>query len=173
MLYVGVDIGRTVDMTAIVGVEYSAPRFVTRMIKTLHNVEFDSQVFELDLIMRRRDVIHMSIDETGIGKPIAESLRKRWGARVTPVTFTNQIKEAMILELRRLFERREIVIPMDDELIDHLHSLRRMPTASGNQIKYDCVSTRHHSDLAWALALAVWSPTKRMDVNQLSGMRVR
>jgi phage FluMu gp28-like protein len=59
------------------------------------------------------------------------------------VNFTRAVKESMMTNLKSLFEKGELKIPRNQELILQLHSIER-----------ESYSAKGHDDAAWALALA-------------------
>jgi phage FluMu gp28-like protein len=74
---------------------------------------------------------------------------------VEAVTFTNAVKSDLATTLRRAFEDRQLRIPIDQQVREDLHSVRRIVTAAGN-IRFDAERDQaSHADRFWALALAL------------------
>ena len=71
------------------------------------------------------------IDSTGVGDPIAESL-KRDGYPMMEYKYTNASKKFLIENLALKIERREISFPKIDILIDELESFGYEYTPSRN-----------------------------------------
>lgn len=72
----------------------------------------------------------------------------------------------MATSVRIAFERGDIVIPQDKELIQEIHSIKR-DTSIGGRVTYDVEKNeRHHGDRFWALALALFegSASKRSGI---------
>jgi phage FluMu gp28-like protein len=55
----------------------------------------------------------------------------------------------------RLFQRKDIVLPRDRELVGQIHSIKRRVLASG-KVSFDAERTTRggHADRFWAIALA-------------------
>ncbi len=152
-LYMGVDIGRKKDLTVIWLWEKLGDVFWTRMVKRLSKAPFRLQqdVLYLYLPFVRR----CCIDATGLGMQLAEEAVEKYGSRVEAVTFTNTVKEDLAVTLRRRFEDRQIRIPIDREIREDIHSVKKFTTAAGN-IRFDAERTdAGHADHFWAGALGV------------------
>lgn len=103
-----------------------------------------------DLIDRFRPT-RVVVDETGLGRKLAQDLKERHGGLIEPITFTNPIKEQMALNVKGLMERNRIWIPFDNKKIAHqIHAIQRSVTISGNTT----YAGKPHDDMFWALALA-------------------
>lgn len=151
-VYLGIDIGRKVDATEFIFLDALGVQCGRVSMK---NTPFSEQLAFARECMER--VLRICIDATGIGMNLAESLTNEFGSRVVAVTFTNQIKEMLMTNLHVAFEKRpdgkRITIINDRDLINQLHAMKRLPTASGIRFDVDD-SEKHHGDAAWALALA-------------------
>jgi phage FluMu gp28-like protein len=154
-LYVGVDVGRTKDLTVIKVVELvGGVHFVRAMIE-MQNVEFSTQEATLYPILALPQVRRACIDSSGLGRQFAERARQRFGAKVEGVTFTGPVKEELAYPLKAAFEDRSIRIPDNKFLIADLRSIRKETTASGNTRFAGERTSNGHSDRFWALALAL------------------
>ena len=111
----------------------------------------------------------MAVDETGLGGPLADALIQKHGSRVTAVHFGLQSKARLATGLKYAFEDRRVRVPVDSDVRESLHSVRRKITAAQN-VTYESSETRggDHSDYFWALALAVDSAD--VDVGPVSWM---
>jgi phage FluMu gp28-like protein len=154
-LYLGMDIGRKRDLTAIWLAELVGEVLWTRRIVELEKTPFRDQrdvLFSLLPHVRRA-----CIDATGLGMQLAEEAQERFGTyRVEAVTFTPAVKEELAMGLLRRFQDRAIRIPPSPRIRQDLHSVRKYVTAAGN-VRYDSERTEAsgHADRFWALALAV------------------
>lgn len=153
-MYLGVDIGRKRDLTVMWICEKLGDVFWARHIRCLEKAPFRVQREELfDLIPYCR---RTCIDATGLGMQLAEECQERFGTyAVEPVTFTQPVKEDLAVTLRRRFEDREVRIPVDREIREDIHSVKKTTTSAGN-IRFDAERNESgHADRFWALALAV------------------
>lgn len=148
-LVFGVDIGRKIDKTAIIGVGQDN---VVKFKATLERKPFKEQREFLQRLLPFASV--MRIDRNGIGEQLAEELQTMDSA-VVPVTVTSDLKMEGFIAMRRMFEQREITIPDDIELKRALNLIERVQM--GASITFDAPRTDKtgHSDLAFALMFAV------------------
>ena len=153
--YLGVDVGRRHDRTAISVVQQLGNVYYAYPVETMARTEFAIQRAGIRHIWSERKIQRGAIDESGIGMQLAEDLRRELG-NIEPVTFTNAIKEALVVTVKRLLEARRLVLPEDDKgLISDMHSIKKEITIAGN-VRYDAErSESGHADRFWALALAV------------------
>ena len=152
--YLGMDIGRKKDLSVIWLVEQVGDVAWTRRVIEIERRPFREQremLFDLLPHVRRA-----CIDSTGLGMQLAEEAQERFGTyRVESVSFTQAVKEELAFGLRRKFEDRTARIPVDRNIREDLHSVRKVTTAAGN-IRFDAVRTdQGHADRFWSLALAI------------------
>jgi phage FluMu gp28-like protein len=155
-LYIGVDIGRTHDLTVIWVMEKFAGVSATRRVICLANTTFDGQERELYELLKLPQVRRCCIDNTGIGRQFAERAQKKFGTyKVEPVNFTGPVKEELAYPVRAAFEDRSIRIPNDNFIRADLRAIKKETTASGN-IRFAADRGKDgHADRFWALALAL------------------
>jgi phage FluMu gp28-like protein len=152
----GMDIGRRKDLTEIIllGQNEMLDTLPYRLHISLDRVEFDGQ----EAVARKvLDVLPMTsflIDQNGIGMQIAENLSAYPAAQ--GVDFTNATKQLWAVETKLRFQRGQVPIPLDRDLMYQIHSIRRKPTAAGNMVFEIEEGEKHHADMFWALALAIW-----------------
>lgn len=152
-IYIGVDIGRKRDLTVIWLWEKLGDVFWTRMISRLYKAPFRLQqdVLSMFIPFARRTCI----DATGIGMQLAEEMIMKFGSKVEAITFSNAVKEDLAVTLRRKFEDRQLRIPIDRQIREDIHSVKKFTTAAGN-IRFDAERTEQgHADHFWAAALGV------------------
>ncbi len=154
-LCIGVDVGRKRDLTVIWIIQREYDHLITRAVYERQNETFQNQFDLLASLLDNKHVHRLAIDAGGIGMQLAESLVDRAGQhRVTPVTFTNTIKNELANKLRIHFENRSIRIPVDPDIRNDFHSLRRTITTTG-LARFDAQrSQTGHADRFWAAALA-------------------
>jgi phage FluMu gp28-like protein len=155
-LYLGVDIGRTGDLTVIWVLEKLGDGRYTRKIITLKNTPFAEQEAALYEILALPNCRRCCIDQTGIGRQFAERAQIQFGQyKVEGVTFTREVKEKLAYPLKAAFEDRTLRVPDDRMVQSHLRSVGKETTASGN-VRFTAERTKDgHADLFWALALAL------------------
>jgi phage FluMu gp28-like protein len=78
-LYVGVDVGRTHDLTVILVIERVSRSLFTRKIVTLQGVAFSEQESALYEILAIPGVKRCCIDSTGLGMQFAERAQQKFG----------------------------------------------------------------------------------------------
>lgn len=157
-LYVGMDIGRSKDLSVIiVGGKVGDALHVTR-VEVLQRMPFAEQLAVLSGILEERRVRRCCIDATGIGAMLSEEAARRH-ACVEGVVFSAASKGEMFSAMRRRFEDRTIRIPVSRDLREDLHAVERNVSSSGN-ISYSAARTADgHSDRASALALMIRAAT--------------
>lgn len=155
-LYAGFDVARRGDLSVIWLWEKVNGVFWPRLIMELANCPFWAQEFFCDQLMQI-GVRRMSIDQTGLGEGIAESLGRRWSVhRAEPVHFGKaMVKQELAEGMRPKFQDRTLRVPIDNKVRDDFHSITKETTASGN-VRY--VGERNmngHADRFWAAALGL------------------
>ena len=154
--YAGFDVGRKRDLSALWVLEKIGDVFWTRILRTFDRVSFSAQEGAINTLLQSRAVKRLCIDSTGIGLQLSERLQNKWGKyRVEAINFTGPVKSELAMPLRRLFEDKLIRIPMDDQVREDLHSIRKIVTAANNvRLDADRSETDGHADRFWSLALA-------------------
>lgn len=154
-LYWGVDIGRTRDETAIIGVGKNAEgQVVVRAIREMKRKSFGEQREELGRLLMLPQTGMMGIDRGGIGMNLYEDMQMQFPALVRGYNFAPAVKDRLARVLKRAFEERRIRIPNDAGLVQQILSIKRSPTRT-NIFSYDTDDKTHHADKFWALAIAV------------------
>lgn len=154
-VYIGVDIGRRKDLTVIWVLEKLAGMWLTRKVIKLKKTPFEEQKKIISEVFLKSRCRRLRIDETGIGMNIAEDLRKRFGVRVEPVTFTLATKEEMAFAVHNVMEDKSLRIPDDREITAAFRRVRKEVSSSGN-LRFVAEATDDgHADEFWALGLAI------------------
>jgi len=155
-LYLGVDVGRTSDLTVIWMLERFSGQYFTRAVICMQNKTFSEQEAALYDLLALPAVKRTCIDSTGLGMQFAERAQEKFGTyRVEPVRFTGPVKEELAYPVRSLFEDKAVKIPKDDQIRADLRGIKKVTTAAGN-IRFEADrGANGHSDRFWALALAV------------------
>jgi len=154
--YVGNDIGRRRDLAVIWVLEEVGDVLWTREVCVMKKKSFAEQDAEFDRVMEKYNVARACMDQTGMGeKPVEDAKRRHGEYRVEGVLFTGPAKLDMAMPVRRKFEDRLVRVPMDRQIRDDLHSVKKITTSAGN-IRFDAERSQDsHADRFWALALAV------------------
>ena len=156
-MLVGIDIGRYEDLTALVFVEKQDDKFIVRKCEAWRNVSYAEQEKRMQYYFSKYMIENANIDATGLGEHLAENLSRKF-TFVHPVKFTHELKEKLVLNLKRMMQNGKIVLPDNPKLINSIRAIKRRFT-EGNIIKFEA-DRRHdigHADLFWALALAVFN----------------
>lgn len=152
--YAGYDVGRKHDLSVLWVLERIGDVYWTRIVRELDRVKFTAQGELLSMLMNKRSVKRLCIDETGIGMEMTERLRHKFFSRVEGVMFTLSVKAELAMPLRRLFEDKLVRIPSSSAVREDLHKVRKIVTAANN-VRLDAASDEEgHADRFWALALA-------------------
>ena len=162
-LYIGFDVARKKDLSVISVFEKKGSVCYLRHFLELANVRFSDQKRILYKLMQHEKVKRLCIDSTGIGMQMAEDTQLEFGkSRVEPITFTNKSKEELAYKLYYAFQDRNIRFPNIEEIKDDIHSMRRIPTATGS-IRFDAdrSETDGHADRFWSFALAIFAATNK------------
>lgn len=151
-LYIGVDIARKDHLCVIDAGEKIGDVVWDRMRIELRNASFAEIEDELYGLMELPQVRRACIDATGLGMQLAEAARKKFGARIEPVTFTAEVKESLAYALRTALEKRLLRLDPDPKLRADLRGIRKEVTAAGN-LRFGGESKDSHCDRFWAKAL--------------------
>ena len=153
--YIGVDIGRAHDLTAIAELAAVGEELRLVDLETIERAPFAEQRELLWSRLSRPAVRGVAIDATGIGAQLAEETLAKFGSRVEPVQFTNAVKNGLFQSLHRAMEESRLVLPADRELREDINAMHRKISTGGN-IQFTAPRRPDgHSDRACALALAV------------------
>ena len=152
-LYVGMDVGRSKDLSVIVTAVRLGDVLAVTDVAELKRMPFADQLEVLLGKCSDSRVRGVRIDSTGIGAMLAEEAAKKLGARCQGVQFTVASKGEMYALMRRKFEERSIRIPVDRNLREDLHAVQRLVSTGGNVTYSAPRNADGHSDRAAALAL--------------------
>lgn len=176
-IYIGVDVGRYRDVTAIWLWERSARPpsipdassqstssrridddilFVTRGLIVLAAAPFAEQETVLAGLLESPAVRRCCLDASGMGLQLAERLASRYGEhRVEGITFTAALKSELAVTLRMRAERGQLQIPVDEAIVADWHSITRL-ASHGGHVRYDADrASGGHGDRFWAAALGL------------------
>lgn len=154
-LYLGVDVGRSRDLTVFWLVELCGDVLYTRDVKVFCGVPFSEQEVALHSYLSLPSLRRAAIDQSGLGRQFAERAQQRYSSsRIEGVSFTSSAKEMLAYPLRTRFEDSAIRIPDDIDIRADIRAVRKETTAAGG-IRFCAERTSDgHADRFWALALA-------------------
>ena len=156
---IGVDLGRKVDFTALVGL--NSKRRVFHVEKFQVDWAQQRQKIATRVMGFMPNVPFLEVDATGIGDQFVPNLREA-GLQVEPyIIGTNIAKTSLIDHLRVQFEQNAITIPDEADLLYELDTFEFQAkeedgkTKSIERYQYGA-PPGGHDDLVIALALAAW-----------------
>lgn len=153
--FLGVDIGRAHDLTAIAELAAVGEELRLVDLETIERAPFAEQRELLWSRLSSPAVRGVAIDATGIGAQLAEETRAKFGSKVDAVQFTNATKNGLFQALHRAMEESRLVLPADRELREDINAMHRKISTGGN-IQFTAPRRPDgHSDRACAIALAV------------------
>jgi len=174
--YLGLDLGKIRDPSALVVVERTGWRLVVRYAERMplglpypRIVERVREIVQSDELRGNCTVV---VDATGLGAPVVDMLAAaRLGCELTPVVITGGErgagkgtvpKKELMAEVQMLLERRRLKIGKLREgarLMRELGDIRI--SYSGGRARMGADGAGEHDDLAIALALACWRAKRR------------
>lgn len=174
----GMDIGRTRNTTEIIllGDSRNTNSLPYRLHITLDRVEFDDQKSVVSKLLTTLPVTAFLIDKNGMGMDLAEKISATY-PQAQGYDFTNPSKELLAVETKLRAQRAEVPIPLERDLSYQIHSIRRKVTAAKNSVYDTEGNEKHHADMFWAWALAIWAgksdgvTTATVGANPLSDWR--
>lgn len=156
-LFIGMDVGRKNDLSAIVLFELLGERVILRHIHTMRDVEFVDQRKALyGLIdMHRQHLKKVKIDR-GFNPEIAERAERDYPGLCEGISMGQVWQGRLAGRILDLFETRRIEIPRDDELRSDLQRVEQVGITKGGQpiVKSERDKTGH-ADRFWAMAAAL------------------
>ncbi len=154
--YIGVDIGRSHDLTAIAVFVLIGSVFHLKKIEVLKNVEFQSQYDTICRVIHEESPVSCLIDKGVIGMQLAEMLEKKYGF-CKGVQFNPLFINDIVTNGKKLMEQGNFRIYDDRDLITQFHSIQRVVTAQNNVKFASERNSKGHSDMAWACLLGLFA----------------
>ena len=153
-IYIGIDIGRTNDLTAIAAITEVSGRFYLKRLEIMKSSSFGEQKETIMQIFSEEEPAFVIIDKGGIGLQLAEELEESYNF-VKGIVLTNSIKNDAVTFTKKLMEEKDFKFTDDRDLISEFHSIERNITAS-NSIRFNSPRTKKgHGDRAWSVILAL------------------
>lgn len=154
-IYVGIDVGRMQDLTAIEGFQLVDGKYYHVLEKIMRGIDIPTQVSEIERLHEKHDFSAIVVDKTGLGMGLYDYLRKNIGGRVRGVTFTREVKTKIATNLRNKMQDDEVYMIRNNHFMDIIHS-----------VPYDTLNSSRdssgHADQFWACALALMKPSSRV-----------
>lgn len=152
-LFIGFDLGRKKDQSAMAVLDLNGGKFETRMTVSMVDTPFSSQREAVEAAIRQCAAFRM--DATGAGMDMGERMERAFPAIAKGVTFTSKSKGMMVAGMFGALSEKKIVIPAERNIIGELASVRETVGESGNRLYHAAAGVKHHADMAWALMLAL------------------
>ncbi len=153
----GLDVGRKKDTTELFFVGLGANGLLPlRLMISLSNMPFEFQEEIVFYAMRVLPVVRLLIDQTGLGRNLAENVVKAWPYKSAGVNFTQASKQMWASDLKKSLQGLAVRIPPERDLAYQLHSVKRV--VRGTMLTFDVEQDskeRGHGDMFWALSLAI------------------
>ena len=156
-VYLGIDIGTRRDLFVIYVFELVGDVLWEREVIARKRIRFAEMDQLIDEVFLKYNVVRACMDQTGMGEKMVEDAQRRHGSmRVEGVLFTAPTKLILATQGKQAFEDRKLRIHMaDPALRADLHSLKKIPTATG-AARFDADATENgHADRAWACFLGI------------------
>jgi len=154
--YAGYDPGGKMDPAGLIIVTKNKNGYEVRYARTWLGQDYTTTDFAVVDICKEMNVEKLFVDQTGLGSPILEHLNEIYQKeRVQGIFRTHKRKEEVLLNLKLLLEQKLIRLPNDRELLANLNCITYERSHTGNYYFKHGQGT--HDDLAYALALAVWT----------------
>ena len=122
-----------------------------------NGIDFESQAKYIYNLCQKYNVEHMGIDVSGMGVGVFELVKKFYPG-ATPITYSVEVKNRMVLKTKQLISRRQIEFDAGwTDLALAFLTIHKAGTPSGRQISYQSsrTATTGHADLAWSLMHAI------------------
>ena len=153
----GFDVGRDENNSELILVEEIPSEGnlqIVRLLVSMKKTEFRQQFNILDKIFGMIPIKKLKIDSTGMGRNLAEDLKRKFHSRIEDINFTNENKNGMATNLKLRMEDQSIALPSNRDLKRQIHSVKRV-VSTNSIVKFEVTKNRmHHGDKFWALALA-------------------
>ena len=153
ILYAGWDIARNQDLSVIWLSELVGDVSWTRGVIEMRNTPTPDQLREARALMPL--VRRLTIDKTGMGVVMFETLEREFPGRVEGVQFSSQTKEAMAVLAKRRMEEMKVRLPDSNRVRQAFRAVKRTVNAVG-QVRFDAEHDARagHADHWWAFCLA-------------------
>lgn len=150
-LYVmGVDLAKYSDWTVLTVWDVERRHMVA--FDRFNQIEWAFQERRIQQMAERYNHAQIVPDATGVGDPVVERLQ-RLGLHVSPVKFSNAVKNRLIEDMAMMMEKREVTFPNIPEVLHEL-SVFGVDTTRAGSIRYGAPGG-YHDDIVISMALAM------------------
>lgn len=151
-LYLGMDVGRTKDLSVLWTWEKIGDVCWCREVLVMDGWNFRRQK---DAVRQRitRDVVKLQIDKGLIGYQLAEELEREYPAIVEGVQLTAGRQGQLASLIRVAFAERKVRVPDDPVLRDDFRLVKQVDSRNGVPVIQTERSAVGHADRFWAAAL--------------------
>jgi phage FluMu gp28-like protein len=175
-LFVGVDVGRSQDLTVITVLEKLQNLYLVRAMLRHRNLRLPDQQALLEVACRSPRFAGAQIDMTGLGLGLYEYTRQKFGNRIQGLNFASSLPlgpnlirnpqsavrndrapapEVLATRLLQAYESKAIRHPIDPLLREDLRTPERVTTPDGRVSIVASRGENGHADHFWSLALAL------------------
>ncbi len=154
--YAGIDLGKLNDHTVVAIIKHDQDLLKLTFIHEYPLGTLYSHVIgEIASANKGMQFQKLLIDQTGVGEPITEELKNQDVTNTEGITFTTQVKEKLLNNLKLTMQQNRLKLPYNRQLIEQI-----------NQQQYEYTKTGHltfkhpqgtHDDQLWALSLATYA----------------
>ena len=172
--YWGVDFAKKRDETAVIILEKArqpdgSTKLITRQWFTWAKMDYSDQIGRLGQLRHHLPCGKGIFDQSGVGEPVMEDI-KRVVPNAQGLVFSDTVKLDLLGRLRTWMEatqRRKqqptladpnvpsLKVPNDKKLVMQLNSITYETSKTGRILFREERKEKIHSDMAWALAMAV------------------
>ena len=153
--YIGVDVGRSHDRTAILVIREVGNSFYLTRKEVLDKMKFDEQIKIISQVFYEEQPERVLIDKGAIGMQLAETLTEKYGF-CEGVNFTNTFISEIVTNAKKIFEQKNFKFNEDKDLISEIHSINKEVSATNLVSFRSKRDSKGHSDSAWSLLLALY-----------------
>ena len=179
MFYLGLDLGKKHDHTAIVIVEKCGEKLLVRHLERVAlGTPYTEVVARIREIVLRSGQWSVVVDGTGVGEPVVDALRRAGlGCEITAVTITggqqqsrggaicSVPKQDLIAGVQMAMEKGELRVARRlgeaGALVKEMLNVRITAGLAMGKVRMGADGYGEHDDLVIALALACWRARRR------------
>ena len=159
-MVLGIDLAKYQDYSVCIGLDQNGDQFYHNR---WNKCSWEMTITRIKAIADRFPNAHLWVDQTGVGDPIWERLKRAMPNRVHGVKYTNEIKEEMVETLQLRFEQEKINL-YDLEIIKHeLEIFEYKISLTTKYVTYNA-PIGFHDDVVNAIMLAVYGLRKYIPV---------
>lgn len=169
--FIGVDIGRTHDLTVIWSWDLIGDIAWCAECYTMRGVSYREQFEE---ITRRitPNTVKVHVDRGGIGHGLSEDLRYFSPAKVEEVQLTRPRMGQLGQQLAIAIAERQVRIPNDTEVFTDFRKIKKVDMSGSTPVLSTDRDESGHGDRFWAAAIGYWPLYDRWRQRKLNPVRI-